>query len=310
MIFRGVITILLLCLMAPVAALADTPLYEELNEELNEELGKELDKEWDKELARVKQRRLQLYTPREVEVAEGLFARLFAGDAEAAQGAAAQLGLSLRSLDIPLPDDSAQNQMLSMWLLSADQRGGGQGIYLIPRQPGGPLHAVQVPHRRSDRLTETLALQWLQTGLPVTLAFNSVGRKQFDLAHEPDTLFVAFARAYAAAFPQGRVLQLHGFSVDKRKTEQGRSAEIILSAGSRWPGRLIQEQWACLQALEAGAKLYPWHVAELGGTRNSSGQALRAIGFEGFSHLEMSRQFRQRWHDDPALGREVWRCIN
>ncbi len=232
--------------------------------------------------------------------AEALFAAYLQDQARPAHAAAwRQAGYQVSSRLDPYPH----------WLIEPlEAEGPAQGRFLIPRQFDGQV-LVQVPHRFSDLHTEEMANRWLKQGLSFALAVNTRHRRGEDLAAEPNSLFTAFARAFALSFPRGRVVQLHGFDPERRHSAAGRDALLIVSAGSRWPTPEVVSLKQCLSRTMAGVALYPEEVSELGGTRNATGRHLRALGHGGFIHLEASRQLRERWLDDERLSREVWQCL-
>ena len=207
----------------------------------------------------------------------------------------------------------------AVWLLLHQQPGecSGQGLYLV-RVDTVPDLMLQVPHGYFDRYTGEIAAGLLQAPVQV-IAFNTTrrhysrnGRKiDADLAHRDDNLFAALTRAFARVSPQGRLVQLHGFSAAKRNTKAGRSAAAIISAGSGSPSTDSRAVAACLQRLLDGpVRLYPRDVSELGGTTNLQGRLLRAHGHDGFVHVELNRRTRENLRADDALRRGFSACLS
>lgn len=176
----------------------------------------------------------------------------------------------------------------------------GQGLYLV-RQGAAADLLLQIPHGYSDLHTDDIAAGLLQTPLRA-IAFNTVPRhfsrhgkqSDSDFAHAADNLFAPLTRAFARAWPTGRVVQLHGFDPEKRDTAAGRSAAVIVSAGSAGPTPSSTAVAACLQALlRDPVRLYPRDVRELGATTNLQGRQLRELAHNGFVHVELSRALRE-----------------
>lgn len=193
----------------------------------------------------------------------------------------------------------------------------GKGAYLV-REDGTPV-LLQVPHRFKDLHTGTIVALIMDEHPILAAAWNTVprwydkdGRRvDADLAHAAHSQFAAFGLAFAAAYPRGRIVQLHGFSHDKRVSDVGRTAGFIVSSGSRTPSRAASNLARCLRDAfsDEPTLLYPLQVRELGGTTNTVGQALRAAGFNGFVHLEMSRKMRNHLLVDAGARAQLAGCL-
>lgn len=242
---------------------------------------------------------------------------------------AAFRGLLQRREETPVTPDSAWEELgfetLRVidngvtWQVLREARGHcrGQGLYLI-REGAAPELMLQVPHGYHDLHTDDIALRLAITPLRA-IAFNSVPRhysrhgakRNADLAQRTDSFFVALTRAFAATFPNGRIVQLHGFSREKRTTPAGAGAAVIVSAGTRWPSPGTEAVAACLHAhVDAPVRLYPRDVQELGGTRNLQGRILRGQGHSGFVHVELSRAMRGRLQREDTLSAHFARCLS
>lgn len=236
-----------------------------------------------------------------------LFAAALAGDA-GWQSQLAALGLEPQLDETQLPG-----------VLLAEPQGEcfGRGSYLL-REAGGLPLALTAPHRGADRHTGTLAAAlYLETGAAAA-AWNSAPRRAsqacpaaLDLAREPLHAFTAFALAFAERFPAGRVVQLHGFDGARRQGLAESEAAAIVSDGTDRPGAGLLDLADCLsRALAPRAVLvYPFETRELGALRNAQGQALRAAGFEGFVHLEMSAALRAELVADDGLRARLGDCL-
>lgn len=178
----------------------------------------------------------------------------------------------------------------------------GQGFYAFNAEPKGKT-MLQVPHRFKDANTGRIASKWFDDDSLAVIAWNTVARNTLDkkrkqkgdFAHRWDNYFVALTQAYSEVYPTGLVIQLHGFSNAKRRTDRARNALIIVSAGHAWPGKQARRIHSCLRGFFGDAvRLYPDEVHELGATKNVQGKLLRSLGHNGFVHVELSNKLRAR----------------
>jgi len=171
----------------------------------------------------------------------------------------------------------------------------GRGLYVV-RGDGGAV-ALEAPHHLSDRRTGTITARLLAEQPFAAAAFSTVPRKAGDLAHEPDSYFNAFTRAFAGAFPGARVVQLHGFDGEARDVD----AEMILSATLRPAPAALEGYGRCLAAAGIRVARFPDEVRVLGGTTNSNARAFYGAGGQLFLHIEMTSELR----DHLARSREA-----
>lgn len=201
-------------------------------------------------------------------------------------------------------------------ILETEARLEGRGIFAFRAAPARDW-LIQAPHSRDDLRTGAIA-RLLYAEWPVRAAmWNSTGRHtpgsggEADMAHLERSHWQAMTRAYAAQFPKGRVLQLHGFEGGKRASARGAALDMIVSAGHSAPPAWVRQAATCfrtgLPPWRIG--LYPDDVGELGATTNAQGRLLRGLGHEGFLHLEMSLPLRERLAADPALRRRLAACL-
>lgn len=240
--------------------------------------------------------------------AQALFARLLAG------GSAAALAAELAALELhitPLPGDEAT---LIVHEHAAARR--GRGLFVLRPQHAGDV--LQVPHSFKDRQTREIGLQLFAEGRFAAAAWNTVPRWEerhgqridADLAHQSDSYFNAFTRAVGRHWPTARVLQIHGFDPDKRKSRAAADASLIISNGTSRSTAPLRSAAACLaRDLAVNVGVYPDTVRELGGTTNAQGSVLRSIGHDGFVHLEMSADFRRRLSAEHATRRAWLNCL-
>lgn len=236
----------------------------------------------------------------DVAVMQDLFARLLRGDRnEQTQRRLHELGWTVRTQRIGEVE----------WTVIAEtaDRRSGRGLYAIADRG---RHALQAPHVPSDGLTGDIVLRYADDALPRALAWNTVPRAKADLAHVDRSYFTAFSLAYARVHPGDRIIQIHGFDGGRRRTvEAGRSSAII-SAAHASPGPALRAGVQCLRKrLDPGVSLYGQDVRELGGTTNRTAQALRAAGFEGFLHVELSLPMREALREDASRRLALFECL-
>lgn len=238
---------------------------------------------------------------------------LFSGAMEGGQAArldaeAVPLGLRVNTLDIG---------GVAIAEAAADCR--GRGVYVI-RQGGDdtiPV-AITAPHRGADIGTGPIAQALLREHRFAAGAWNSAPRNPGtscaaggDVAHAERHYFTAFAEAFARRHPEGRVVQLHGFDADRRDGTDAAGADVILSDGTRKPGSRLLDLADCLNHALPGRtiRVFGIDAAELGAETNAQGKALRAAGFSGFTHIEMSKAMRMALVADPQVRAKLAGCL-
>jgi hypothetical protein len=206
----------------------------------------------------------------------------------------------------------------SGWRALSDdpQDPAGRGLYAY--RPDGLALMISAPHQFRDLRTGRIAgLLFDELGLEAA-AFNTAPRDLLlidgslsDLGKLEGSQFNLFHLAFHAARPDSRIVQLHGFAREKRKTVAGRQADVIVSNGTRRPDRTTVEVTECL--LRAGfiARHYPDEVSELGGTTNVTVAELIGAGAPvgTFLHVETSRELRDRLAADEALRFVFGSCL-
>lgn len=234
--------------------------------------------------------------------AEEAFAKLAKSDA-----ASLPASFTINPVDEPY-------QGLLIHELEQSCRGGG--TYLLRTLPYQVPLLISAPHRGSDRLTGTIALQLFLEGEATAAAWNSVPRRsgcdgKSDLARLRRHPFTAFTVAFARTHPNGRIVQVHGFDPVRRDTWEGRAASMILSSGTDRVSADVQAVAECLRYhfRDDQVAIYPIDVRELGARRNAQGKSLRSIGFDGFVHVELSLDLRRRLSGDRQLRSRFAQCL-
>ncbi|NYS62013.1 hypothetical protein [Vreelandella salicampi] len=188
----------------------------------------------------------------------------------------------------------------------------GRGLFAARMEGGSPL-LIQAPHQYFDLRTGTLARQLFLESDALAAAWNTTHRYESDdtdLVHIADSYLHALSRAFADIHPEGRILQLHGYSRAKRDSRAGREAQAILSDGTSYPPKSLVQLTACLSdRLDIRALLYPRDVRELGATTNTLAADLRRRNFDGFVHLELDADLRKRLIRDADARHTLIQCV-
>lgn len=185
----------------------------------------------------------------------------------------------------------------------------GRGLFAIKTQ-ATKNRLLQAPHADSDLYTGKITSRLFLEGEFKAAQWNTVKRDISDMAHTPDTYWQAFTQAFARQYPDGKIIQLHGYDQDTRKSEAGEASDMIISAGHKAPPPWLQQTAACLKnAFPRRVSLYPVDVQELGGTTNVQGQLLRSLNHGGFVHIEMSKALRQELLDNAKTRKLLLSCL-
>ncbi len=189
----------------------------------------------------------------------------------------------------------------------AENQRRGRGLYAFSN---AGRHALEAPHVPSDELTGQILLRYAEDGLPRALAWNTVPRKTADLAHLNGTYLIAFSRAFAQVYPSEKILQLHGFDAQRRRSVAGAQSSAIISAARHDPPPELKSAVKCMQQeIEKNTRLYGVDVHELGAMTNDVARALRNEGYRGFIHIEMDMSLREQLVDVPAKRQALLNCL-
>ena len=186
----------------------------------------------------------------------------------------------------------------------SDQR-WGRGIYALRTDSSSQI-VLQAPHRFNDAKTGVIARKIFEEHDVWAVAFNTVHRKELDLAHCDRHYFNAFTEAVVALRSNSVMLQLHGFS-NAKKTNAGKSASLIVSDTTKFPGRharRVAEEFK-FNFGRSHTRLYPLETRWLGGTDNHQANLMQQLGSTGFLHLEMNPPFRQELASNASV-REIF----
>ena len=203
---------------------------------------------------------------------------------------------------------SVSDSNLIIVVEKSDQR-WGRGIYAI-RAGSSSQIVLQAPHRFNDAKTGVIARKIFEEHDVWAVAFNTVHRKELDLAHCERHYFNAFTEAVVALRVRSVMLQLHGFS-NATKTNAGRSANMIVSDTTKFPGRYarrVAEEFK-FNFGKSHTRLYPLETRWLGGTNNHQANLVQQLGSVGFLHLEMNPSFRQQLASTASVREQFFASI-
>ncbi|MGX5174026.1 hypothetical protein ACUR5C_08400 [Aliikangiella sp. IMCC44653] len=220
----------------------------------------------------------------------------------------------------PLGNSASRQPHSSLLGISIKELGWGQFVF---NRELDERFLLQVPHRFNDKYTLNIAYHLWKNGLVGFIYTNLVhrynnekmGRQHTsDFSHSSDSPLVAATKAWLAYNNKGIVVQLHGFSKNKRKTKQAKMLNIILSHGvnhSKYSFSKLSSAKVCLEeSLGVAVGVYPVDTIELGGTKNIVGQEVRKIvGFENFIHIEIDKRTRLRLKNSSSDSIAMFRCI-
>ena len=246
----------------------------------------------------------------EFKKAETLFSLLFKGvEISSLQPILHDLHLKLIKMTV--------NQKDFQILFEAESYKRGRGFYIFSQKKHAK-NALQMPHSKKDLYTGVIGLSMFIEGNFVAAAWNSVpryysyGNKTVlaDLADFSKSYFIAFSNAFARSHNEEFIIQLHGFSTKKRKTQIGEKSSFIISSGTMNQNHRLSQLDRCLEKrFSVISSIYPFEINELGGTKNEIGIALRKMGHAGFLHIEISKTMRNNLRLQKSMRKMLLTCI-
>ncbi|MEQ3514936.1 hypothetical protein ABMY35_16565 [Pseudoalteromonas sp. BZB3] len=187
--------------------------------------------------------------------------------------------------------------------------GGGALIYRL----NAKACIISIPHRFFDTHTYTIGEQIYNKHCQLMLAnthhrhSDSLDKQSMDYSKRRDNLHNSAILAFQSIHPNAKILQLHGFNQSKRKSDNGRQADFIISQGRK--GNVIKQQLTlCLSKISKNSYFYPELIQELGGTKN----ILHKLNLAPFSfiHIEISKPMRKRLVKEQHTMSQFSECIN
>ena len=221
-----------------------------------------------------------------------------------------QLGFELREIH--------EGQTAYLMLTEHPSQKTGRGAYLFPKVNRGSHVLLQMPHSFKDLYTGEIGRELALEGTFAGAAWNTVSRNftangrhvNADFSRLFNTYFAALARAFIEQYPDGYLLQLHGYARENRKTRAGSQSDMIISTGTGFPGPWVQNMDSCLErAFAVNVGVYPLEVRELGATKTSIGVIHQHMGHQGFLHIEMSKAIRVMMRKNASSRKKLFTCI-
>ncbi len=242
--------------------------------------------------------------------AEELFGAMFKGDfTKNLFSAWSRLGMTLSTVN---------SGSTTFYKLAPTASREGSGYYLFRPAPALPV-TLQAPHQFHDRHTGHIAELLFLEHSAAALALNSAHRFRVDnrsssavyadLAHNAASPMMAFTRAFATFYNNGKIVQIHGFARNKRDNQFNRRKAFIISGGTRWVTPTSAEVATCLAQQFSDVALFPRDINELGGTTNSMASWLALIGHKGFIHIEIDAINRKNLLNKRQLRDAFWSCL-
>jgi hypothetical protein len=176
------------------------------------------------------------------------------------------------------------------WAAVASTTASGTGWGVVVVDLSAPVRvAIEVPHPRSDIDSDTLGLELFRRLPGAVMIMAGAHRRAAggtaDVAHEPDSLFNAFATVLAdRGLPQA---QLHGFA-----DENLAGTDIAVSTGTD-TGSALAERVATASATRGLAVCRAWQEScgRLEGTTNVEAKGAE-LSQSAFLHIEASATVR------------------
>lgn len=191
----------------------------------------------------------------------------------------------------------------------------GIGEYFFNKQDSHNI-VLQAPHRYHDKYTGSIAKKIFKLGSISSIALNTLPRytptqnnTYFDFSRLKISMHTAYTLAFISQKPEGKVVQLHGFNAQKRRTSAAQATQIILSNGHNLNTVYLQNLQNCFEKNNWKSALYPSQVKELGATKNPVGALLRSMGNESFHHVELNFESRKDLVNQSARRSEFLACL-
>ena len=186
----------------------------------------------------------------------------------------------------------------------------GRGAYAFRTAPPSRI-ALQAPHRFNDLMTGSIAIKLFHSQTVSAIALNTIHRSAIDLSHTNLHFFNAFTSAMIKAHQGIAILQIHGFT-NQGKTGAAKSSSIIVSDGTKFPGRSARQTALELKAtFGAGdVRLFPVDIRQLGGTTNRQATIAHGLGCPNFLHLELNRDFRAKLDADASVRASIFDSVS
>jgi len=182
-----------------------------------------------------------------------------------------------------------------------------QGYFLS--NENGASYLLQATHAHDDLHTKEIVKKLIQENNVAKYAsISSVSRSVLDSSTQ-QSLSNIVAEKLVDEGNITTVIQIHGFSQNKRQTRKGKKANIIISSGSKEANLLSNTVYQCLNNEFTEVYLFGKNIFELGATENYLYGRLQNIDYEqSFLHIELSLELRKKLLD-TQINQKFSRCL-
>jgi len=175
-----------------------------------------------------------------------------------------------------------------------------QGYFLL--KPKGLNYILQAVHAHDDLLTGDIVTLLMQNSNSAKYATISSSSRNLLDASAQQTLSNAVAEKLIVSDEIATVVQIHGFSQERRKTRKAKNADIIVSAGDKESSYLANSIYQCLTESFDNTYLFGKNIYELGATENFLNLKLQDQGYDkNFIHIELSLPLRKTLIEQSQL---------
>ncbi len=175
-----------------------------------------------------------------------------------------------------------------------------QGYFLTKSNAHNYL--VQATHAHDDLYTGEIVKLLMQNPSAAKYAsISSVQRHVLDSSVQ-ESLSNSVAANLISQGELAAVIQIHGFSQEKRKSRAAKAANIIISSGDKDSNLLANSIYQCLDNNFEQVYLFGKNIYELGATENRLVLRLQEKGFDQhFIHIELSLTQRKSLLNNTEL---------
>ncbi len=191
-------------------------------------------------------------------------------------------------------------------VLSKEQPAAG---YYIKKSQGAAIF-LQAPHAHDDLLSGDLVKAAIASkAAPIFAYISSVSRELLDPSNEAMVINDLSLSLIQQQQIQA-IVQLHGFSQQKRLSTLGQLANVIVSAGTFEGNYHSRQVYECLNKRFEHTYYYGDDIFELGATKNWLNKQLLNNDYDNhFVHVEISYSLRKKLLSSPLLFNNFMSCI-
>ncbi len=253
-------------------------------------------------------------TTKNINAAKSLFIKLFNGST------ALELKEDWKKLGMNIAEFKRGKRVFTT-VYEEEDKLWGRGFYVFCKSSIARDIALEIPHRYWDEKTGIIGYKLMLTGYYSAAAWNTVHRYQTandlisssDMAHAENSFFYSFTKAFAENMPEHSMLiQPHGFSNKKQKSEYGKKASVVLSNSTTNPSKLFLYYAKLLEGvMPQPVYIYPLtDIKWLAALDNVSAAVLRKEKKKQvFIHIEMNDETRKDMTNEFKLRKKITNCL-